>query len=211
MQIYGFAPKDLAKKAITKARHKTLYTIMRVITPSIYYNSKPFPRPMIRFLKEYYGKRFLIGAEIGTARGHNTRNIFQNLNITQFYCIDPYTPYVGARGIPHKEYVSTYARAKQVLRKYHDNILFLKMTSKEATKKIHSTLDFIYIDGNHSYEVVKQDLESYYPLVKKGGVMGGHDFTVFYWEVCKAVIEFAEKQGLELQGKIQADWWVIKK
>lgn len=36
-------------------------------------------------------------------------------------------------------------------------------------------LDFIFIDGNHFYEYVKQDFEMYSPLVKKGGVIAFHD------------------------------------
>jgi len=39
-------------------------------------------------------------------------------------------------------------------------------------------LDFIFIDGNHFYEYVKQDFEMYLPLVKKGGVIAFHDIGV---------------------------------
>jgi predicted O-methyltransferase YrrM len=44
---------------------------------------------------------------------------------------------------------------------------------------IHSTLnkqyDAVFIDGNHSYEYVKKDLENYYPKVKIGGIVALHD------------------------------------
>jgi hypothetical protein len=33
--------------------------------------------------------------------------------------------------------------------------------------------DWIYIDGNHLYEFVKQDLESYFPKIKSGGIVAG--------------------------------------
>ena len=36
--------------------------------------------------------------------------------------------------------------------------------------------DWIYIDGNHTYEYVKQDLEGYRPKVKPGGYMAGDDY-----------------------------------
>ena len=210
LKIYGFTPKTLLAKAVTKMRHKTLYMVMRMITPSIHYNLKPTPRPMTRYLKTKYGDKPLIGVEIGTARGHNARNLFQNLNLTRLYCVDPYTPYVGARGVPHVEYVGTEGRARQVLSKYLGKTKFLKMTSEEAAPFIQEPVDFVYVDGCHSYPVVQKDLQLYYPKVKPGGVFGGHDFTIHYWEVCKAVIEFAERENLMLQGKLQCDWWVNK-
>ncbi|HZW81129.1 MAG TPA: class I SAM-dependent methyltransferase [Candidatus Deferrimicrobiaceae bacterium] len=36
--------------------------------------------------------------------------------------------------------------------------------------------DWIYIDGNHQYEFVKQDLEVYFPKVKSGGFVAGDDY-----------------------------------
>ena len=39
----------------------------------------------------------------------------------------------------------------------------------------NNELDFLFIDGDHSYEGVKQDYELYSPLVKKGGIIAFHD------------------------------------
>ena len=36
--------------------------------------------------------------------------------------------------------------------------------------------DFIYIDADHTYEAVKKDLESWYPKLKKNGILSGHDY-----------------------------------
>ncbi len=38
------------------------------------------------------------------------------------------------------------------------------------------TLDWVYIDGDHSYEAVKRDLEAYYRVVKSGGFLAGDDY-----------------------------------
>jgi len=38
-------------------------------------------------------------------------------------------------------------------------------------------LDFLYIDGDHSYEGVKKDFEMYSPLVRKGGIIAFHDIV----------------------------------
>jgi predicted O-methyltransferase YrrM len=47
--------------------------------------------------------------------------------------------------------------------------------SFEQVKNITSELDFLFIDGNHMYEYVKQDYEMYSPLVRKGGIVAFHD------------------------------------
>jgi predicted O-methyltransferase YrrM len=40
-----------------------------------------------------------------------------------------------------------------------------------------NSIDFIYIDGDHSYNAVKQDLEMYLPKLKDNGIIGGHDYS----------------------------------
>jgi cephalosporin hydroxylase len=50
---------------------------------------------------------------------------------------------------------------------------------KEQVEEIldGNKLDFIFIDGNHLYEYVKQDFEIYLPLVRTGGVIAFHDIA----------------------------------
>jgi predicted O-methyltransferase YrrM len=60
----------------------------------------------------------------------------------------------------------------------YSNIQTIIETSDNAIKELDSeTYDFIYLDGLHTYEGVKTDITNYLPLVKKGGVIGGHDYT----------------------------------
>ncbi len=60
--------------------------------------------------------------------------------------------------------------------------------------------DWIYIDGNHLYEFVKHDLESFYPKVKAGGYITGDDYAMTGWwdaGVKKAVDEFVDTTDCE--------------
>ena len=60
----------------------------------------------------------------------------------------------------------------------HQNIETIVSTSDEAVSKLDGLkYDFIYLDGLHTYDGVKRDIINYLPLVKKGGVIGGHDYT----------------------------------
>ncbi len=60
----------------------------------------------------------------------------------------------------------------------HQNIQTIVSTSDNAVEKLGGLkYDFIYLDGLHTYEGVKTDIINYLPLVKDGGVIGGHDYT----------------------------------
>jgi predicted O-methyltransferase YrrM len=60
----------------------------------------------------------------------------------------------------------------------HKNIQTIVATSDQALDELRGQqFDFIYIDGLHTYEGVKNDIINYLPLVKDGGVIGGHDYT----------------------------------
>jgi predicted O-methyltransferase YrrM len=59
------------------------------------------------------------------------------------------------------------------------------------------SLDFVFIDANHDFEFVKQDIESWLPKIKPGGYIGGHDYSESdgHKGVVKAVDEaFPEKE-----------------
>jgi predicted O-methyltransferase YrrM len=61
----------------------------------------------------------------------------------------------------------------------YSNIETIVDTSDNAVKElVGKEFDFVYIDGLHTYEGVKTDIQNYLPLVKKGGVIGGHDYTL---------------------------------
>lgn len=59
----------------------------------------------------------------------------------------------------------------------YNNIVKLKMDIKKAKPLIKHKIDFIYIDGDHSYEGVKFDIEYAKKIIKKNGIIAGHDFN----------------------------------
>jgi hypothetical protein len=59
-----------------------------------------------------------------------------------------------------------------------DIIVPIKKTSVEASKLFEDkSLDFVFIDASHLYEEVKKDINHWFPKVKIGGYIGGHDYT----------------------------------
>ena len=59
-----------------------------------------------------------------------------------------------------------------------NNVKIMKMTSIEASKRFEDNyFDMVFIDANHGYKSIKEDIEVWYPKVKQGGVISGHDFA----------------------------------
>ena len=87
--------------------------------------------------------------------------------------------------------------------KWSEKCYFLFARSTEVI--LPEKLDFVYIDANHNYECVKEDIEHWYPKVKVGGIIAGHDFH--YKTVHTAVLEKFPKVMYDQMG----DCWVYEK
>jgi len=73
-------------------------------------------------------------------------------------------------------------------------------------------LDFVFIDANHMYEPVKEDIEAWYPLIRKDGIISGHDYNGMGdkrrgWGVKRAVDERFGNNVNVLPGLV---WWADK-
>ncbi len=65
--------------------------------------------------------------------------------------------------------------------------------------------DFIFIDADHRYSQIKQDLIAWYPKLKKGGIFSGHDCDVSLQEYNNLSLDYKEKDCILIHiGVIQA-------
>ena len=201
------------KKAFKIKTRNTRYNIVKVLTPEMYSFFKEnqdfishIPRPFTLMLHDVFNDKPLKGLEIGFGIGDNTRNILDTLNIDKLFCVDPYIgkPYVDFNGISN---FADGRDSKYSELKTKNNVEFIELTSDEAVSTIKEKLDFVYVDGVHSYEQCFRDLCNYYPLVKVGGFIGGHDFIrICEAEVIKAVFEFSINTVL-VPTVVMPDFW----
>ena len=93
--------------------------------------------------------------------------------------------------------------ANVVLSNHADCITPLPLSSVSAAlflKHLGVKADLIYIDGGHSYRDVKNDIESYWGLLRHGGCLLGDDYSPqLFPGVVQATEEFADMLGLRLQ------------
>ena len=175
------------------------------------------PHYFVRGMTEYLRKNIesfeapLVGIEIGTAEGENAKTMFSVLPIHHLYCIDPHGVYEEKDVNRVSDASGQLKKAKKNLKNYLDNITFVKDYSYNCVDLFSdNTFDFIYDDGNHDYECVKQDIELYYPKVRNGGLLGGHDFGGRFLGVIKAVREFAKEKNCKVYTGRDGDWWSVK-
>jgi hypothetical protein len=87
----------------------------------------------------------------------------------------------------------------------------IRTTSLEAAQYYKNrSIDFVFIDAAHDYENVKADLNAWYPKVKKGGFIGGHDYPGFSGVVL-AVNEFFMTERSNAALNLKDNYWWHKK
>lgn len=121
------------------------------------------------------------GVEIGTFKGGFARQILNTWGGT-LYMVDPWRAleerYVDSSN--HVNHPTAYLDTMNRLKGVEDRGIMIRALSEQAVNLFEDeSLDFVYIDGNHAYDYVKQDIELWYPKVKKGGLVSGHDYLMF--------------------------------
>lgn len=187
---------------------KLRYAIIRLLSPKVHNLLNPKYRAAIDAVKQKFKNKPLVGVEIGVAKGKNAEYILKTLNVKCLYLVDHYGAYIEDKEIV-KNYQNSIYEATKIYKKYRDKLKWFSLESSYAKDYIPDDLDFVYIDANHTYENCLMDIINYYPKIKKGGIIGGHNFEHKFPGVIRAVANFAENQGVKFK-VFKVDWWIIK-
>ncbi len=140
-------------------------------------------------------------AEIGVFRGYFSKMILEK-NPLYLYLIDPFR-------VNEEKYKSglttSYSDREDwllVKKRFQDDkrVVVLRDYSYDAVKTIKDEyFDFIYLDGSHLLKDVKRDLKEWFPKLKKGGIMAGHDYIEDEdFGVIEAVNNFSNITGMKM-------------
>ena len=127
--------------------------------------------------------------EIGSYAGDSTE-IFSK-NFKRVIAIDPFLNDYDPNDVTcqYLDLNLVYEVFKERISKY-DNIDVIKKTSDDAILELKDLkVDFIYIDGMHTYDQVKLDIENYLPLLNCDCFIGGHDYHPVWQGVVNAIHE----------------------
>ena len=172
-------------------------------------------------LNEIYCER-KVGVEIGVHMGDlSWRLLGSNRNIF-LYLVDPWEECSQDSSYATTEdHINRYTQAQhdEAMRQAMNNVeLFkgqfkvLRMTSQEAAPEFpDESLDFVFIDGDHSYEGCADDIRLWYPKLKDGGLLSGHDYRDGRnYGVKQAVHEFAARENKSVRTGENYTWFVTK-
>jgi hypothetical protein len=163
------------------------------------------------------------GVEIGVFQGEFAEVLLRHWHGSQLVLVDPWRhlpEYLDSYNLPDAEMHRNYEITCRRLRRFDDRVIYLRSESGAVVEEFENdTFDFIYLDANHAYKAVAFDLAAWYPKLKRGGIMSGHDYFDAYadedfepiledrrydraklvsYGVKSAVDEFVSRRGIRL-------------
>lgn len=149
-----------------------------------------------------------VGVEVGVFKGEFSRNILDRWDGTLFL-IDPWRELSDEEYLDssnHKNHQMAFAETMESIKGLENRAFMLRGLGEEMVHLFQdNSLDYVYIDGNHDYEHVKQDLEMWWPKLKSGGLMAGHDYLLLDWERQPKL-----ENGLDIHVWADGRTWEIK-
>ena len=163
------------------------------------------------------------GCEVGVFEADHAAQLLTTWWGHTLYLVDPWRnlpDYLDSWNGTDNQMQKRYDLALSRLAPFEGRYRILRMVSREAAVVIgDASLDFVYIDANHGYSHVRSDLRMWYPKLRVGGLMAGHDYydaladehlepwtrttgpkEIFTsYGVKSAVDEFATQRGVEIQ------------
>lgn len=160
-------------------------------------------------------RNYKIGCEIGVSFGTHCKKILQTTTIQKLYGIDPYLNY----GDPTNTQMSDlwfeifYNKVVDKLSVFSERFELIRDFSVNAARRFaDNSLDFIFLDANHTFEAVTQDLHTWFDKVRPGGIMSGDDYATCHPGVPAAVNLFCSQKGLQVHTDADQPrfWWFEK-
>jgi predicted O-methyltransferase YrrM len=153
----------------------------------------------------------LVMVDIGTGAGRTAAVLADASKESTIYTVDDYSGCVlYARHLG--EYGLEVAKGN-LQRLGLTNVEFLVGKSSEVVTSFNLAIDFLFLDGGHSYKTVCKDIETWGSKVKNGGIIAGHDFDPNCSDgrnVIKAIFDkllIDPNENLHVKERI---WWTEK-
>jgi hypothetical protein len=162
-----------------------------------------------------------ICAEIGVWKGDFSAQILETAVPRELHLIDPW---MFQPDFPDRMYGGAVAGDQADMERIYEsvrdrfaavnNVLIHRGTSASVLPTLADAfLDWVYIDGNHRYEYVLEDLKLAHPRVRPGGFLCGDDYDWgedLGYPVRRAVADFADELGAGIRVKIIGSQFMIR-
>lgn len=155
-----------------------------------------------------------IGAEVGVHRGDFSQRILDIVRPSTLHLVDPWvyraapiysrSHYGGAGGVNQAAMDRRYAAVSDrfaAQQRSRQVVMHRAASVVVADRFPDNHLDWVYIDADHRYEAVRQDLAVWLPKLRPGGILAGDDYGLQGWwsdGVTRAVDEFVAAVNVQI-------------
>lgn len=130
------------------------------------------------------------GVEVGVQWAQNFSHIRANWKGEMLIGVDPWKAYYGI-DVTDARHEEIHQHARNAMASFNSMTWrFMRMTSVEAATQLakeiaggRAPLDFVYLDGDHDYVPIIEELHLWWPLIKPGGIIAGHDWIIDGWHL----------------------------
>ena len=161
-----------------------------------------------------------VGVEIGVCKGAYTARLARYNPQATIYGVDPWEVYDEYEEQFTQEQMDEWHKLAMKQAERYENICLIPNTSMQAVEWFEpDSIDFVYIDGNHEFRHVADDIYEWSRRVRPGGIVSGHDFTNYKrnprtCHVRQVVGAWARaykiKPWFVLRGRHGASWFWVK-
>ena len=154
-------------------------------------------------VKEINAAKYKTGVEVGVREGYFSYYLLKHSKLKQLHSVDPWAGRHGEQD---------YQNAKSMLKHFGNRSTLVREASNQVYNRFKG-VDFVYIDANHRYKYVREDIALWWSVLAPGGMLSGHDYVdAKGCGVITAVDEFVAREGLELRVTDEhlATWYVTK-
>ena len=144
-------------------------------------------------------------AEVGIGYGFHAKEILDHTNVEHLFLVDPMCYYPNDLFVEHViqygGFEELVRNIKNHLQEHESRYTWFRQPSVSITSEQipDGSLDAVFIDADHSYEAVQQDLEFWWKKLRVGGWMLGDDYQSCHPGTTKAVNEFSAKHSIPIE------------
>jgi len=180
---------------------------------------------MARLPEACAGQPVIVGIEVGVMAGNlsgyllrKVPNLYLHM-VDRWLAIPPDSPYAKTGDYLAAKTQADFDRYKRIALRRTEPVKSRRFihhgeSADMAKRFLPGTVDFIFVDGDHSFEGVTRDLDTWWPVLRVGGQLGGHDIDVPKpgFKVRQAVEAFIARTcpGTEFQTYGHHSWWMTK-
>ncbi len=132
----------------------------------------------------------IVMAEVGSYNGESTEVFADSDKVRIVYAVDPwvngYDPNDPASMEVDMANVEGYF--DKMMAAHPEKVAKMKMNSMDGARAFApKSIDLVYLDGDHRYEAVREDIRAWLPKIKNGGYISGHDYGRPEYRISEAV------------------------